>query len=122
MRKNGRTIPISAETRQIIERQREAFRKQFGREPGPDDPIFFDPDCAYPRYLPQQEQNVWKNTLVAAMVKAAIDPAQIYAFNKTGRIVTTDNQKLLTKAELTEWEDAIHEYYSKIDAQKIRGQ
>ncbi|MGO8796701.1 MAG: hypothetical protein ACLQLC_17900 [Candidatus Sulfotelmatobacter sp.] len=121
MRKNERTIPISAETRQLIERQRAAFRKQFGREPGPDDPIFFDPDCAYPRPVPQQKQENWKNTLVAAMVKAAIDPAAIYAFNKTDRMVTAENKSRLNKAELAEWEDAIVEYYSKIDTRKIQG-
>lgn len=34
----------------------------------------------------------------------------IYAFEKTGRLVTEENQDLLTEAELMEWEAAIDEY------------
>jgi hypothetical protein len=30
---------------------REAFRVKFGREPGPDDPVFFDPEADDPRRL-----------------------------------------------------------------------
>lgn len=37
--------------------------------------------------------------------------AFLYAYKKTGRIVTKDNQKYLTDAELKEWDDAIKEYH-----------
>jgi hypothetical protein len=30
----------------MMERQAERFRNKFGRDPGPEDPIFFDPDAA----------------------------------------------------------------------------
>lgn len=47
-----------------------------------------------------------------AMSHAGIDPAYAYAMRKTGRIVTTENQHLLTKADIQEWKDAVEEYRS----------
>ena len=35
--------------REMMQRQAERFRTRFGRDPGPDDPIFFDPDADQPR-------------------------------------------------------------------------
>jgi hypothetical protein len=43
--------------------------------------------------------------LLEAMHKAGIRPAMIYAYQKTGRLVTYKNRKQLTKAELKEWND-----------------
>jgi hypothetical protein len=52
-RKKGETstpgaVPMPPEVHDMLLRQREAFRKKFGRDPGPSDPFFFDPnaDCA----------------------------------------------------------------------------
>ena len=47
MRKN-RTIRMSKETSQMMKEQLEAFKEKFGREAGPDDPVFFNPDCERP--------------------------------------------------------------------------
>jgi len=42
-------------------------------------------------------------------------PAQpVYTTNKTGRILTDDNWKLLTEAEQQEWKEAVEEYYRLI--------
>ena len=43
-------IPINHETAEIIAQQKKLFREQFGREPGPDDPLFFDPSVAVPQF------------------------------------------------------------------------
>ena len=40
---------------------------------------------------------------------SGIDPAIVYAVNKTGRIVTETNVHFLTDAELQEWNDAVDE-------------
>jgi hypothetical protein len=45
---------------------------------------------------------------------SGIDPAIVYAMNKTGRIVTETNMQFLTDAELQEWNDAVDEYHQKI--------
>ena len=44
------------------------------------------------------------------MKKAGLDPAIIYAFEKTGLLVTEENQHLLPEKDLAEWEAAIAEY------------
>jgi len=40
----SRTVRLNSKQREILERQREKFLRKFGREPGPTDPIFFDPN------------------------------------------------------------------------------
>jgi hypothetical protein len=109
-------IPINHETAEIIAQQKKLFREQFGREPGPDDPLFFDPGVAAPQFLSDESADeIWKSLLQAAG-DSGIDPAIVYAMNKTGRIVTETNVHLLTDAELREWNDAVDEYHLKVEA------
>jgi len=46
-RKKGelKTIPLNAEAQRAIQEQLRKFREKFGRDAGPEDPIFFDPDA-----------------------------------------------------------------------------
>jgi hypothetical protein len=44
------------------------------------------------------------------MLKVGVDEALIYASIKTGRTVTEENLKFLTKEDLAEWEEAVSEY------------
>jgi len=57
-------------------------------------------------------------TYGAAYCRAAgdsgIDPALVYAMNKTGRIVTQQIMRFLTDADLQEWNDAVDEYHRMI--------
>jgi len=119
MRKSRKRVLLPPLVRELLEKQRAAFRKQFSREPEPTDPIFFDPDCAYPRPLSQRQQDDVEQEILAAMVEVGINPAVVYAVKKTGRIVTAHNQQFLSKEELDEWQDAVKEYYSTIDARNI---
>jgi hypothetical protein len=48
--------------------------------------------------------------IVAAAVKVGADPEKIYATIITGRMLTTENMKFLSKAEIKEWQDAGEEY------------
>jgi hypothetical protein len=109
-------IPINHEITEIIAQQKKLFREQFGREPGPDNPLFFDPGVAAPQFLSDKSQEeVWKSLLQAAG-DSGIDPAIVYAMNKTGRIVTEANAQFLTDAELQEWHDAVDEYHQRIES------
>jgi len=119
MSENRKRIPLSPEARVVIERQLAAFRKKFGREPALTDPIFFDPDSDEPRPISQQTQDEDERGIVEAMATVGIDPALIYAFKKTGRIVTATNKRLLSEQEMAEWEDAIDEYHLKVDSGEI---
>ena len=82
-------IPISRETAEIIAQQEKLFLEQFGREPGPDGPLFFEPSVvAVPQFLSDESTD-----------------------DMTGRIVT----HFLTDAELQEWNDAVDEYHQKVE-------
>jgi hypothetical protein len=83
---------------------------------GPGDPLFFDPGVVAPQFLSDESADeIWKSLLQAAG-DSGIDPAIVYAMNKTGRIVTETNVHLLTDAELREWNDAVDEYHQKVEA------
>src|SRR5919199_318593 len=97
------STPISPEVADILRAQRQKFIDQHGREPGPDDPVFFD--MPHPEHL--------EHMMVEDMKKAGIDPAIIYAFEKTGRLVTERNRHLLPDSALEEWQAAVEEYEAK---------
>lgn len=46
------------------------------------------------------------------MREVGVSEALIYAYRKTGRIVTDKNKNLLSDLELQEWDNAIKEYES----------
>ena len=46
-----REVPLTPDAHEALLQQREAFIEKFGREPGPDDPVFFDPDADTPQPL-----------------------------------------------------------------------
>ena len=47
-------IPLSPGTAEELKAQRQRFIDKFGREPGPDDPIFFDPSADTPQPINQE--------------------------------------------------------------------
>jgi hypothetical protein len=98
-----KSVPISDEMAELLQEQRQKFIEKHGREPGPDDKVFFD--MPHPEHV--------EHMMVEDMKKAGINPAIIYAFEKTGRLVTEDNQNLLSDADLDEWQAAIEEYEAK---------
>jgi hypothetical protein len=95
-----RSIPMTQEMADILEEQRQKFIDRYGQEPGPNDPVFFD--------MPPLEHI--EHQTIEAMKEAGIDPAIIYAYEKTGRLITEENQHLLPETALNEWQAAIEEY------------
>jgi hypothetical protein len=98
-----KSVPISEEMAGVFKEQRRKFVEKYGREPGPNDQIFFD--MPHPEHI--------EHMTVEAMKAAGIDPAMIYAYEKTGTLVTEDNQNLLSDADLDEWQAAIEECEAK---------
>ena len=92
-----------------VEAQLAAFRARFGREPEPDDPLFFDPDAPgdTPRPLPVAG---FEAAVVDAMVASGVSPSIVYAYQQTGMVVTEDNWSLLSAEELAEWDAALARY------------
>jgi len=116
MAQQSRHIPLSPEALEAIERQLEAFRRKFGRDPNDNDPVLFDPDADDPVPLSDEK---YARMMIEAMVEVGISEAMIFAFKRTGRIVTEGNKHLLTPEELREWNDAIDEYQHKVDSGKV---
>jgi hypothetical protein len=57
--------------------QRKAFIEKFGREPGPDDPVFFDPDKNVPTPIDADRLNADLDKALAG-----VDPARAEAIRK----------------------------------------
>jgi hypothetical protein len=106
-----RTIKLDPESMEMMNQQLQAFREKFGREAGPNDPVFFDPDADTPQPLSLEK---YFEESTEAMVRAGIRPEIIYAHRKTGGlIVTAENQEKLSAGDIAEWEAAIDEYFEK---------
>jgi hypothetical protein len=98
-----RSTPMAPELKEALEQLRQAFVAKHGREPGPDDLLF--PDLPHPEHL--------EAMMVEDMKAAGLDPAFIYAFEKTGLLVTEQNQHLIPDEDLAEWDAAIEEYEAR---------
>ena len=102
-----RRVRMTKEMKQTLEEQKQRFRQKFGRDPRPDDPVIWDESAAEP--TPASEQDIHQ-TILSALIKAGSPPEFIYAFDKTGRLVTESNMHLLTPEEYQEWVAAVEEY------------
>ena len=105
-RDGQKTVPITPEIFEILKEQRQRFIEKFGREPGPNDPLFFDPDKDTPTQLDLDEL---MREFEAAADAVGLNPVISYAFKKTGLLVTEENQHLLSEEDLEEWQQAIEE-------------
>jgi hypothetical protein len=61
---------------------------------------------------PMPEDELRKR-MVETMRRANTPPEFIYAFEKTGRLVSEQNISELSAEEVAEWEEAIDEYFRK---------
>ena len=105
-----KSLPLADAARPLLKKQIALFRKKFGREPKPDEPLFFDPAAAEPRRLQLEPMEA---DIVKAMKEANIHPRLIYAFEKTGRLLSASTLKKLPKADQAEWHAALTEYDRK---------
>ena len=75
-------VPMTPLVHQALLEQRNAFIEKFGREPGPDDPVFFDPDKDVPTPIDPARFDA---DLEKAIRDAGIDPAKAEAIRKLPR-------------------------------------
>jgi|SRR5215213_675146 len=68
--KTPRTLKMPPQVEVGLKQQREKFKAKFGRDPGPDDPVFFDPDCDTPTPITPDQ---FLNLFVKAAKSAGID-------------------------------------------------
>lgn len=101
-------VELTPELEKLMNEQLESFRKTFGRDPGPGDPIFFDPDSPTPKpYDPEKFHRQMMETFRLAGTPGYL----VHAWEKTGLMVSAENEHLLSKKDLREWDAAIEEYF-----------
>lgn len=99
-------IPIPPALQRELDADRQEFIAKFGREPMPSDPLIWDPDSDTP--VPISEEKLTA-IMVAGMREAGIPYELIYAFEKTGRIMTADNMHLMAKQDRRDFTRAVKE-------------
>ena len=93
--------------RQALEANQRAFREKFGRDPGPDDPVFFDPDADEPVPLTGKAWDDGFTAMAQAAADAGVDPAYVAAWQEVGYIVTDANRHLFSAADVQAYLDAV---------------
>jgi hypothetical protein len=104
---HARTIEMTPEMEATVIQQLARFREKFGREPGPDDPLFFDPDLDVPTPLTAPKI---ENAVVESMIAVGIHPKFIYAYQQAGVLITEDNIDMVDDAAIQDWTDAVERY------------
>jgi len=104
---NPATIKLSPKISKALKRQREAFRTKFGRDPLPDDPVFFDPEADEPTARVSLVDEV-----VDALNAAGLPAAELYAFRRTGRLGIGSDMATWSADAIAEWDAAVSEFKS----------
>jgi hypothetical protein len=112
-RKLLKTRTLSPADVEVYREQRLAFQRKFGREMGPDDPFFFDPEADTPQFRSPNDSDHALTLIARLMGEAGLDPAAIYAFRKTRGLFPT-SRTLLTHDQMREWNAAMSEYQAKL--------
>src|ERR1043166_1961243 len=96
-----RQVPLSHKMIHLLKGQAREFKQIFERDPSADDRVFLT------QYILPQEE--FDEVMEEVMHAVKVDPARIYAWKKTGRLITEANLDLLPDNELSKWGDAIKE-------------
>ena len=107
-KKKPKKLPLPKMMWDALLEQRAAFRAKFGRDPGPNDPVLFDPDKDVPTPIDPAEL---EGELLGAMRKTGVPPEIIYAYRKTGRLLLKENREVYPPEAQSEWDAAIDEYF-----------
>ena len=105
--RDGKVIRMDREQAAMLEAQLRRFEKKFGRPPGPEDPLFFDPDADEP----QPVSLMGMETETVGMLEAAgICPAWIYAYQHTGGLLPRPDGSFASARDQAEWDDVVSRY------------
>ncbi|CAM5741411.1 hypothetical protein [Streptomyces afghaniensis 772] [Streptomyces afghaniensis] len=99
--------PQGRELMEGLEGQLEAFREKFGREPGPGDPLFFDPEADEPTRLTKEYFDDMLLRMAERAKEMGVDPAFLHAWREVGYVVTEDTRSGFTAAEVIAFNRAL---------------
>jgi hypothetical protein len=97
-------VQMTPEVHDALLKQRDAFIAKFGRAPGPEDPVIFDPTKDEPTPLNMEPD------VLAAMSAANLPPEFAYAYKKTGLLGLLEDKSGWPPDRVREWSAAIDEY------------
>jgi hypothetical protein len=89
---------------------------EFGREPLPHEPVFFDPDEDVP--MPLSEEKLMLD-LKDALDLSGLPPQIAYAIEKTGLMLMEGMEDNYPPEAVEEWNAAIDEYFALEKAGKL---
>ena len=95
-------FPVEGRLEELLNEMDEEFKRHFERPPRGNDALFL----AKHYY---SEDDVKRKT-IEAMEKTGMDPAFIYAYRKTGYLLTETSKDRATGAAIKEWNDAVDEF------------
>ncbi|ATL28659.1 hypothetical protein [Streptomyces formicae] len=98
---------LSTEAVELLELQVDCFRKKFGREPGPGDPLFFDLDASEPTPITRNDIDSMMLDMADLAEELGIDPVFFHAGCEVGYMVTEENKDMFTKAEVIAYSRAV---------------
>lgn len=98
------------EVDEFLKTYKAQFHEKFGRDPGPSDPILYDPDLDTPQPLSSQRTKAIWGRVIDALAATGCAPELVYAAKKTGMVISPMNMPFVSPAELAAWEHAIDEY------------
>ena len=105
--RDSKVIRVDPDQAAVLEAQVRRFEEKFGRPPGPDDPLFFDPDADEP----QPVSLTGLETETVGMLEAAgISPAWIYAYQHTDGLLPRPDGSFASARDQAEWDEVISRY------------
>jgi hypothetical protein len=119
----GRIIPGSDHPRlqKALDASHKRFKKRFGRDPLPGEPVMFDPDAPGNTPVAMNADKVETEILKAMEACGAGDqsPALVYIYVRTGFMPSPENRAFFSNAERAEMDMAVEEY-KKLELAKGR--
>ncbi len=106
MAKRRRSVNPDIVVKHVLRGQLRDFRKKFGRDPLPGEPVFFDPDEDVPTEM--SEKQVREDML---KVMSGGPPHLAYAYAKTGLMLMEGMEEYYDPADVAEYKAAIDEYF-----------
>ncbi|WP_290748176.1 hypothetical protein [Amaricoccus sp.] len=107
-----RKASLSKELEKQLRKQKKRFIKKFGREPGPNDPIFFNPDTDNPEPITEAQVEEMARAMLKAMISSGLPAHLIYAYQKTGLVVSEEGYKNISPEDRAAYNSAIDEYFA----------
>ena len=98
-----RVVPIEGKLEELVRQLDEEIYKNFERERLPDDPLM-------PHTLMFSDKD-HERKMIEAMEKVGTNPAFIYAYKKTGILLTDEMAARAPGSLVDEWDNAVDEYY-----------